>query len=303
MHFSLAPWDFFQKKDIKDLQGICSLKMFDPYLWSFAGESLGLTKGWKSLFASTLTRQELEEGLCNLSLFEEQNKFIVHEAEKLPKDLQKWIGENASLFKDKSYVFVFKDTCAWRKKWFDFGTHITIEAPKFWEEGQTLNLLNKLLGITMSSEAKQIFMDRVPFSWGEYVKTLEALAQIESKNIQTQHLSEYLKKLKLDKFKLAGLLATKQHKTFWDTLLGLDITPDELRDVFLFLQSHLFKMLNADELKTKAKLNKYEREVLSASGRWQKSELLSELKKFNDWELRLKGQDAFLIPELRALTF
>jgi hypothetical protein len=303
MHSKYSVLEIFKKFDFSSFNGFCSIKLFDPYLWNFVSAKLNQNQNWKSLFSTELTIAGLESSLQNLSLFEAEQYYIVHEAEKLSKDLQKWIIEHEDLFSQKSFLFVFRENCPWRKKWFDLGTHVTIEPPKFWEEGQTLQLLSELLNIQMSKEAQSLFIDRVPFSWGEYTRILQELVHDFQGKIEASDLTLYLKKLKLDKFKLASLLATKQKALFWNTLFDLEISQDELREVFLFMQSHLFKMINVEEILSKPKPNKYERDILQTAKSWSKKDLFEELQKFSDWELRIKMKDAFLIPELRAHTF
>jgi len=303
MHSSMPPWDFFGKPNVL-AEGLNSITLFDTYLWSFVHSQISESsvQKWKTVFASDLTVEELETDLSNLNLFNMDNFVLVHEAEKLSKKLQTWVLENAELFSGKTYVFIFQSKPAWRKKWNDKGNHLTIEAPKFWQQSETMKLLCQLMKIKMQPSASRIFMERVPFSWGEYVRGLEDLCENEQRTIDEACVTDFFQNQKLDKFHLANLIGNKRMRDFWDSLLGLDLSQDELRDVFVFIHSHLFKMINKEEIESKSKTNKYEKEILAAARKWSKKELLELLKKFNEWELRLKAQDSFLIPELRLFS-
>ena len=299
MHSKTSVFDFF-KSTYPFKEGINSLNYFDTYLWSFVHSTLvGSKPKWKNIFASELTVDNLESSLSNLNLFEMDNFILVHEAEKLSKALQTWIPENASLFSGKTYLFIFQSKPAWRKKWHENGVHIDIEAPKFWEERETLKLLIDLMQIRMNQQALSTFIERIPFSWGEYVQALQNFTDDKSVEIKSSDIEDLFKSQKLDKFHLAQLIGNKQTKQFFHNLLEQELSLDELRDVFSFMHSHLFKILNKEEIEAKAKTNKYEKQILSASQKWTKKELLQMLKRISKWELRVKSQDPFLIPELK----
>ena len=299
---NLMPWNFFEKENLIN-EGLNSISLFDPYLWSFVHTQMANKpeRKWKSIFASELSVDDLESSLNNLNLFEMDNFVLVHEAEKLSKGLQEWIVENNKMFSGKTYVFIFQSKPVWRKKWFDNGNHLTIDAPKFWQQTETLSLLCKLLKIQMNQAAMRVFIERVPFSWGEYVQSLQDLCENEAAKIEEKDIKEFFHGQKLDKFLLANLIGHKRMKEFWNNLLDLKLNNEELRDVFIFIHAHLFKMINKEEIESKTKTNKYEKEILNAAKKWSKKELLEMLKKVNEWELRLKSQDRFLLPELKLL--
>ena len=65
----------------------------------------------------------------------------------------------------------------------------------------------------------------------------------EKLDITADEIDPLVKKSKIDQFELAELFASKRFKYFYEKLLFLDDLED-MRRVFLFMQSHLIKVLD-----------------------------------------------------------
>ena len=299
MHSKVLVNDFFEKKMWTELSGFCSLQAADEYVWPLISPNLNQDIDWKNIFAEDLSADFLETKLCNLSFFSESNNYIVHRAHSINKPLQTWIVENSNLFSGTNFIFLFNENKPWRKKWWDLGKHFSLEPPKFWTSNETLSLICRQMKIDMDAKAKQVFVEKIPFTWKDYCQNLMDISSTNRDRLTGEYVDSFFKKQKVDKFHLANLLGRKQEKQFWQEIVELDITLDEHRDLFAFLQTHLFKILNVNEIKSKSYKNKYEQEIIGQSRFWDKASLVKTLRDFSDIELKIKMKNSFVYSEFK----
>jgi hypothetical protein len=121
----------------------------------------------------------------------------------------------------------------------------------------------------------------------------------EAQQIGLNEIKSLLTFEKLDQFNLASLLARKKNKDFYLKLMLLENDFEKMRGLFMFMQSHLIKMVDTSYLKQKTRLNQYDKDLQSTSKNWKTDELVKEIEKFNRWELLCKKKSTGLWNEIK----
>jgi len=176
---------------------------------------------------------------------------------------------------------------------------LKVTLPKFWEYEKFLDFLASEYRVQLPYNVKRYLMDAVENdsqSWSRALGLL-ALHFDSGKDMQLDHVKKIISTSRIDKFALASLIGQRKRKDFYKSLMGIDFDFDLLRGLFSFVASHLFKMIDADKLQKKSKINKYEKELISHSTLWTKEELAREVKLFGSLEIESKKKN----PNLRDL--
>ena len=121
----------------------------------------------------------------------------------------------------------------------------------------------------------------------------------EASEIKLSQVKELLVLEKLDQFQLASLFSRKKHQDFYHKLIGLEGDFEKMRSFFMFMQSHLIKLIDTSYLTQKTRLTQYDKEVQSTSKLWSTSDLNTYLELFNHWEILSKKKSSLLWTEIK----
>lgn len=309
-------WDFFSASNrdlLKDFEGVLALNTFDPICLKLVKDYL--TRGLdadKVLYykmASEVTKGWIEEEFQTLSLFGNSESFFIHQAHDLHADILDNLSQTE--ITGRFVLLSFEnEQAAWKKivKEGKLST-LVIESPRFWEFNKLLDFVCSYLRLPLSYESKNWILDAMENNLGTFynVCSLIKLNHPEAKEVSLNEVKELLTLEKLDQFQMATLLGRKKHKDFFEKLIALEGDFDKMRGFFMFMQSHLVKMVDTSYLAQKPRLTNYDKDIQSTSKLWKTDDLVAQIELFNRWELLSKRKDSHLWHEikeahLRSLT-
>lgn len=307
MHSKWQIWDFFssvQKNYLDTFQGVLALSTFDPICLKLTKDFLVRGAPGKIIhykMASEVTRAWIESEFQALSLFGNTESFFIHQAQDLNAEMLELITklEVTDRFLILSYE---SENAAWKKILKDSKfTTLTIEAPRFWEPNKLLDFVCSFLRLPLGYEAKSWMLDALENNLGTFYNAccLVKLNHPDSREISLSEVQELLTLEKLDQFGLVSLFARKKMVPFFERIVALSGDFDKMRGFFNFIQSHLIKMADPSYLNAKPRLTQYDKDIQSSSKLWKMSELVSQIERFNRWELMSKKKDALLWHELK----
>ncbi len=302
MHSKWQLWEFFsaQNRDLlKQHEGVLALNTFDPICLKLAKDFLIRSVDAPSLhykMASEVTRGWIEEEFLTLSLFGNLESFFVHQAQDLAPDLLDLLaGAGVS---GRFILLSFEnEQTAWKKLVKDGKVPtILIEAPKFWETGKLLDFVCSHLRLPLSPPAKTWIVDSLENTLGEFYNAacLIKLNHPDAREITLAEVQELLVLERLDQFLLASLFARKKFPDFFDRLVAHEGDFEKLRGFFMFLQTHLVKMVDPSYLEQKPRLTQYDKELQSTARLWKEADLMREVDRFSEWELLCKKKESLL---------
>lgn len=315
MHSKWQIWDFFssfQRDYLKDFEGRLALSTFDPTCLKLVKDFL--TRGASSRvihykMASEVTKNWIEEEFQALSLFGNTDCFFIHEAQDLKADIIELLSKTE--ITDRFVILSFEsEGTGWKKITKDGKTtSLTIEPPKFWEQGKLLEFVCQYLRLPLSFDSKNWMLDSIENTLGNFYNSacILKLNFPDVREVQKTDVLSVLTLDRLDQFNLASLLARKKTPEFYEKLLALEQDFDRMRGFFNFLQGHLIKMADPSYLQQKPRLTQYDKDLQGTSKLWKNEDLIGEIEKFNRWEILSKKRSAQLWHEikeahLRALT-
>ncbi len=302
-------WDFFSAKKFSlslENKGVHVFKIFEPVVTKYIREGVSpeiKNEQFRVQVAQELTRGELENLFCGLSLFGNSESLIVLGSEKLSSDVQDFILENPSVFQDGFLVLIFEETSSFFKKLSQMDEFFVneMEAPFFWEYNKLLDYLSERKKITLSYDAKNYLTETIIPSALEYELALDSLIINFSRiqNFELQHVQAVLKKTRVDQFQLATLLGEKKKKELYHELLSNEQSFDEFRQLFSFFQGHLVKLRDPSYTQKKKRISKYDKEILSLSSKWSPEQIKEMIILFGNWEILSKKKDEHLTQLIR----
>jgi DNA polymerase III delta subunit len=124
-----------------------------------------------------------------------------------------------------------------------------------------------------------------------------------SHEIGLPEVQKLLESDKVDHFMMASLFSKKKKKEFYRRITSFQSDFDKMRNLFLFMQSHLLKMVDPSYLSLKSKLTNYDKEIQTTSKLWTVDDLLKEIARFNKLEILSKKKDSNLWHELKVDFF
>jgi hypothetical protein len=253
-------------------------------------QSLVITResSYRIISAQDITDQWIEENSSQIDLFSSDKAFIITEAGRLSKN------QISKIEQDFSSRLIFCDEKKLDKLFAVFGG-IKVVAPAFWQFRELSLYFKKFFKLQLDSRKLSIIDESLEKTVDVYWTFFEQLSLFTSDEIE-EGFSELIESyVMLDNFKLAGLLNRKSLKQLFDELLNFK----DLRSLEVacsFLSGHLIKVIDPSFLDKKSKLNKYEKEIVSARKRYDDKQLvglLSLLKKIS-FLSRSQKKEAFI---------
>lgn len=310
MHSSWKIWDFFHSR--KGLvpesgQKLIAFHSFDPFAFRIIKEhlvqGLGQEITFNTISARDVTPQWLEDNFLSLGLFGNSDSFLILGAENLSKECRDILAETEKLILDECILlldFTGDSDLLKKLKKSDQAEVVKIEAPAFWENDKLLDFLCGVKKVYLSHGAKSLILEKSTPEIGSY---FNILTQIEINfpdklDISADEIDPLVKKSKIDQFELAELFASKRFKFFYEKLLFLEDFED-MRRIFLFMQSHLLKVLDPSYLEKKARQTKYDRQIMAQSRAWQQASLKKAINYFSELEFMAKTRDPLISARLK----
>lgn len=308
-------WDYFSsfgRQHLQNYQGVLVLNTFDPLCLKLVKDHLLRGAGERVVhikLASEVTKSWIEDEFQALSLFGNTDCFFIHGAQDLNAELQEIL---LSLDVPERFVILSFESegASWKKLIKNNDLDILqVEPPRFWETNKLLDFVCQYLRLPLSYEAKTWILEAQENDLGTFFNSccLIKLNHPDSKEVSLTEVKELLTLEKLDQFAMASLYARKKFSDFFEKLILLEGDFDKMRGFFMFMQSHLVKMIDTSYLAQKPRLTQYDKDLQSTSKLWKDHELTREVEKFNQWEILSKRKDQFLWHQikqehLRAMT-
>ena len=254
------------------------------------------------IFGQEMTPERLENEFFGLSLFDLEGPRLILNAQDLLKnslDLFTKRKKDIDWQQKKAIFFAAKHNPSLIKI---FSHYHHLELPRFWEYNLLLNFFAKHFGLAMDNSAQQFFLDRVTQTTEHYFEACQRLTYEypPSLTLSQEHLKKILTKKKLDHFTLSKHLGERRWQDFYHDLLQNELSYNELREVFVFLQFHVIKLMDPSYAENKKKTSQYDRQVQTQSKKWSQRELIQCLKKLARYEQLCKMKDSNLKNYLRT---
>jgi hypothetical protein len=299
-------WDFFtpSNRDIlKSYDGVVALNTFDPICLKLVKDFL--LKDCSNLIhykmATEVTKGWIEEEFQTLSLFGNSESFFIHQAHELKEDLIDALLNSG--VEGRFVVLSFENEASLWKKISKDGKIPTlmIETPRFWELNKLLDFVCSYLRLPLSYDSRTWILEALENNLGSFYNAC-CLIKINFPDAREVGLTDVKKLLtheKLDQFQLASLLARRKTREFYEKLVALEGDFEKMRSFFMFMQSHLIKMVDPSYLGKKPRLTAYDKDIQNTSRIWKTDELLVEIERFNHWEILSKKKESHLWHELK----
>ena len=307
MHSKWQIWDYFSSFDkfyLAKFNGVLGINTFDPLCLKMVKDYLvrgaeGRIIHYK--MASEVTKNWIDTEFKTLSLFGGSDCFFIHQAHELKVDVLEMIG---SLSLDDRFIILSfeNENSSWKKNLKDSKfTTLTIESPRFWEIHKLLDFVCSYFRLPLSYESKTWILDSLENDLGSFYNTCGVLKlnYPEAKEVSLAEVKSLFSAEKLDQFALASLFARKKFLDFYEKVVILEGDFEKMRFFFNFMQSHLIKLADVAYLNQKPRLTQYDKDLQSTSKLWKNQELISEVERFNRWEVQCKKKDQHLWHEIR----
>jgi hypothetical protein len=296
MHSKWQAWDFFKTHPgvIQKEQGLYAYNSFDPFINSIIKDSINtemIDGGLRTLMASDITTQWIEDNFLSLSLFGNADSFLIQNAHQLNKDCQELLLDPSLMLDNRYLILAFNEENAFFKKLTKEESVISykIQEPAFWDNNKLLSFLADTLKVRLSHQAKQIILDRVTNSCRDFVNILNSLHINYGQNeVSPQMLGQLMVPSKIDKFELAELFSSRKQDAFFRKIMTTDTDDDTLRDLFYFMQGHLMKIYDTGYTNKKKKLSQYDKKVMGHAKTWKPQELEEQIEVFRRLEQSCK---------------
>ncbi len=307
MHSKWQIWDFFSsyhKDTLRSFEGVLAINTFEPMCLKMVKDHLLREVNDKIIhhkMASDVTKAWIQEEFESLNLFGNQESFFIHEANDLSSELIEILGKLN--LQDRFIILSFEsDHSAWKKILKENKiTTLMIEPPRFRDYNKLLDFVCSYLRLPLSFEARNWILDSLENDLGTFYNAV-FLVKInfpDEREIDLYQVKDLLLLDKLDRFKLASHFSRKQLAPFFDKLVELQGDFDKMRGFFMFLQSHIVKMLDPSYLSKKPYLTQYDKEIQSTSRIWKSLELIEQLRLFNHLEVLCKKKDEMIWVEIK----
>ncbi|WP_127714958.1 hypothetical protein [Halobacteriovorax sp. HLS] len=304
------PWDFLKSHPHTidfNKKGFYAIQFCDEFVSHILMERLPseLTDSGNffKVSAADLTPDWFEEKFQTMSLFAQNESYLVIESQNLPAKTKTWLEENPLSLDDQFLIFSFPGTS---KVYDSFakkinGEFIKIEAPRFWENLLHLEFICAHFNLSLPMNVKNYLIQSLENTSYEFFQAASLLNLYfpGGANIQLEYVQKLIRPNKLDHFSLASSFGSKNKSRFYKVLTASELDFDQLRSLFFFMQNHLFKLMDPSYCDGKSRLSKYDKEILSHSKAWSASELQKEMHIFGELELAAKSKSPLLKNRLR----
>lgn len=302
MHSNWKIWDFFHSR--KDLKGdggqnLIAFQTFDPFAFKIIKDHLvdnSLSDySFRTIMGKDVTPAWLEDNFLSLGLFGNSDSYLILGAENLSKDCKDILSRPESLLLDDCLLLLDyskEDDLLKKLKKSDVAEVVKIDTAAFWEYDKLLDFLCGVQKVYLSYQAKNLILQK---STPDIATFYNVLSQVsinfpEKMDISAEDIEPLVATSKIDQFELAELFASKRFKPFYEKVSNLDDFED-MRRVFLFMQSHLLKVFDPSYLEKKPRLTKYDKQIKSQSNAWQPEGLRKAIDYFAELEFMAKTKD------------
>lgn len=315
MNFSMpsrfAIWNFIGDQKIH-----CSLDKMkripfiifpDPYSERFFIDHLKTMHGKINvMMAVDITIYWIEKNLLQCSLFFTKEVFLILNSDKLHKNVVDFLSDRSlESSMHKIYFLSYKKLNYGKKleKSLAF-MFFEILAPKFWEGEEYITFMAHRMHVLLDKAALNYLVSALPHEPALFFQKLLLLQISQNDQILTlKEIKVLIGHQKFDRFFMASLFSKKELKKFWNLLLEQEKDLKVLNEFFIFMQLHLFKLLNPSYIQNKSQLTNYDKEILQYTVRWKKKELQDHIRNFVSMEISCKSQNHFLNYQLKKLKF
>lgn len=297
-------WDFFKNCITNlnpDQKGILSFTFPDPYVYKMFQEIFHKKFDTKIIVGTNFTPEWIEDNLATLSLFGNSENFFISNADDIPKEGCDYFVSQSIDLTDRLLVFIFFKESPTKKKIVEMnGQHYLVEASKFWESDRYFKFLCDYYQVRLSFDAKQFFLEMIEQESGGFHIGLNILKinYPAAQELSLEQVQTILGPTRLDQFMLASTLSKKEFSKFYEKILFLRPDFESLRMLFVFLQGHLIKLADTSVIEKKARLSKYDQEIISTSKLWKIQELKDVVHEFAEYEIKAKSKDQSLYHDL-----
>ena len=253
-------------------------------------------------FAHEVTVGLLEDELLGLNLFSQKKHCFILNAHDLSKGVIDFLFNTEIDWLQVPSTFLSTKANPLLNKFFAReGHHHYLEWPKFWEMGELLELFVSHYGLSLDGEAKRFLVDSLEQTSRHYFEACHLLKSEypEGTSLNAHDVERVIKKNRFDPFILGSQLGSRNFQEFYATLVNRDYSFDEMRQAFLFLQSHVVKLLDSSYVKRKSRPSQYDRQIVAHGKKWQTAELVELLQQLARFELASKEKDSSLKNQLR----
>jgi hypothetical protein len=179
-----------------------------------------------------------------------------------------------------------------------------VEAPRFWEQGKYLTFLAREMGVPLGNDVHSYLLSAIENNTSEFVHALRTIRQ-HSDNLSSpmslEQVRDLVSETRVDQFALASLFGKRDKKSFFKSLIEIELDFDALRMLFGFMQGHLSKIMDPSYIQKKSRPSKYDREIEMHSPLWNQSELSEDIHQFSSLELMAKEKNILLKNKIREI--
>lgn len=308
MHSKWKVWDFFKSNGNslrEGEEGLYSFYAFDPLISKLFIERVPrkILDGEKFnvLIGNEITEQWIDDNLLSLGLFGNNESYLIHFAEKIPKHIQEIFIKKELICDSRFVVLIFNEQNDFFKQLLKNDSYKSIEVtpPMFWENKELLEFFSYYLEVYLNFEASQLVLDSIEPGCSEYYNLLNQLKiNFPEEKIDKEKLLQILEKNKLDQFELAALFSNKKFNDFYKLLIER-MKDNAFYSLNYFIQSHILKMLDTSYLDGKKKLSKYDRQILSDSQKWTPESLERAMSYFKKLEILYRENEELFLQNLK----
>lgn len=310
MHSNWKIWDFFHaRKKIEGDKGhkLIAFQTFDPFAFRVLKEHLVQSNleeiKFKTVIGKDVTSHWLEDNFLSLGLFGNSDSYLILGAEQLSRECRDILAAPEKLILEDCFLlldFSKEEELLKKLKKSDHAEVVKIDAPAFWENDKLLDFLCGVKKVYLSHRAKNLIIEK---SSPDIATYFNVLTQIdinfpEKLDISAEEIAPLVQKSKIDQFELAEMFASKRFKHFYEKLLYLEDL-EEMRRIFVFLQSHLLKVFDPSYLEKKSKHTKYDKQIMSQNRAWHGDALKKAIKYFGELEFMAKTKDPLMLARLK----
>lgn len=266
------------------------LQVCSPYVQNLILSSVEKqSSSYSYICATEIDDQWIEDNSSQMDLFSSPSKsFIITNASKLVKSQIVKINEGLS----SSVIF-----CDEKKldKLFGIFGGVNVTAPAFWQYREMALFLQRLFALELDSKKLNAIEESIDKSVDIYWSFFKQLSLFSEEELDQGFLELIGSYAVVDNFKFVSLLNQRGLPQLFKGLLDND-NFRSLEQTCSFLSGHVLKVLDPSFLEKKAKLNKYEKGILVARGKYQDKQLMSLLSTFKNIAFLARSQkkEAFI---------
>jgi hypothetical protein len=239
-------------------------------------------------FSSSINRDWIESKFTNFDLFSQNEIIFIYDCEGIAIDNLKLLEELALSSDRRVLLFFNKDI---QKKWKSSG--LKVKKPAFWEGGKVFSALSEFYGVELSREAIDVASKHLDSNVNDAFSLVETLKSFVGSKVEVNQMESLIPHTPTSQFDLVEYLNNKNIKSFYEKLSSVH-SYDELSQLVSFCIGHLLKFIgpHGDEMKK----NKYNRQIVEASKKWNEKEVSSLIGNLKDilFDSRSRNKKAFI---------